>query len=209
MSNDGDAARKEKALYRRIIWTIPFAIFFFACGVVATAMSSGNRQLLKDGLDWGYDVALYGVAAFVFGRGAGVERAAALAVAAILTFAGLHTLYDLWDKYVNPRPIEVLTLEFSALSAIVIAYAIVAALFRFRHSENPLVLATWLSSRNDSISTTFYALLGLAARLLPVRWPEYALDVFSAGLAFQAAGAILLKVRASARSGDYSALHVV
>ena len=195
--------------YRRIIWLIPALIFLFACGVVGVALGQGSRQLLKDGLDWGYDVALYGVAAFVFGRGIGVERIAALGVAAILVVAGLHTLYDLWDKYIDPRPIEVLTLGFSAASAVVIALLIVAALYRFRASANPLVIATWLSSRNDAVSTTFYAMLGLGARLLSVRWPEYALDLFSSGLAFQAAFAIVLKVRASAASGNQSGPLVV
>ena len=191
----------EDRFYRLTIWLITGGIFLFACVVVAVALGNGNRQLLKDGLDWGYDVAIYGVAALVFGRGKLAERYGALAVAAIWLVAGLHTLYDLSDKYLDPRPIEPWALSFSAVSAVVIALLIVAALFRFRHSVNDVVAATWISSRNDVISTVVYSSVSLAARLFPLRWPEYALDLFSAALAFQAAYAIVRKVRAAATSG--------
>ena len=72
-------------------------------------------------------------------------------------------------------------------------------LWRFRHEPNPVIKATWLSSRNDAISTTGFALLGLGARLLPVRWPEYLFDLFVAFLCFQASWAIWRATRADAK----------
>jgi hypothetical protein len=111
----------------RTIWGIALGILIFAVGVVAWALAIGNTQLFKDGVDWVYDVALYGIAALVFGRDARAERLAALAIGAVMAVAGLHTLYDLWDKIVTPRPIEIWTLGFSAGSAIVIALIIVGA----------------------------------------------------------------------------------
>jgi Co/Zn/Cd efflux system component len=186
--------------YKRTIWTIALGILAFGALQCVWALSIGSRQLLKDGLDWGYDVALYGIAAFVFGRGAAVERLSAGIIAAILALAGLHTLYDLWDKVVTPRPIEVLTIGFSAATAIVIAYLVVGVLWRFRRHDNPLIRATWLSSRNDAISTTLFALLVMATRIAPVRWPEYALDVVTAAISFQATYAILQAERRDRRS---------
>ena len=96
----------------------------------------------------------------------------------------------------RPRPIEIWTLGFAAASAIVIALLVIAALWRFRREANPVIKATWLSSRNDAISTTGFALVGLAARVAPVRWPEYLFDLFVAGLAFQATWAIWRSLRA-------------
>jgi Co/Zn/Cd efflux system component len=186
----------EGRAYARTIWAIALGILLFGAGVVAVALSLGNRQLLKDGIDWIYDVAFYGAAAVVFGRGAQVERWCALFLGGVMLVAGLHTLWDLWDKILRPRPIEVWALEFSAGSAILIAILIVVALFRFRRTANPLVKATWLGSRNDVISTTGYALAGLAARLAPMRGPEYALDLLGAALAFQASWAIWRAARA-------------
>jgi Co/Zn/Cd efflux system component len=189
----------EGRLYARTIWAIALGILFFAIGVVAVAWGLDNRQLLKDGLDWAYDVVFYGVAALVFGRGLMAERIAALCLACVMLVAGLHTLWDLWDKVLRPRPIEPWALGFSAGSAIAIAILIILALFRFRRTANPLIKATWLSSRNDLVSTTGYALVGLGAKLAPVRGPEYALDLYAAALAFQASWAIWRAARAPAK----------
>ena len=176
--------------YRRIIWAIALGILVFAVAQCAFALSVGNRQLFKDGVDWVYDVILYAIAAVVFGRGLRWEELSALGIAAVLAFAGVHTLYDLADKIANPRAIEVAALGFSAISAVVIALVVAGLLFRFRHSDNALIQATWLSSRNDMIRTTVFAGVAFATRAAPLRWPEYALDVFLALLNFQAAWAI-------------------
>ncbi|WP_291648837.1 cation transporter [Bosea sp. (in: a-proteobacteria)] len=191
--------------YRLTIWAIALGILIFAALVVAWALAIGNSQLLKDGVDWVYDVALYGIAALVFGRDGRAEKLAALGIGAVMAVAGLHTLYDLWDKILRPRPIELFTLGFSAGSAILIAYLIVLALWRFRREPNPVIKATWLSSRNDTISTTGFALVGLAARLAPVRWPEYLLDLVVAGLCFQASWAIWRSVKATASGAKTAA----
>ncbi|MGL4974935.1 MAG: hypothetical protein ACRC56_06555 [Bosea sp. (in: a-proteobacteria)] len=176
--------------YRFTIWGIALGIFAFAAIQSAYAWQIGNRQLLKDGLDWGYDVVLYAIAAIVFGRGLKAEHLAALLVGGVMALAGFHTLYDLWDKIVTPRPIQLTTLGFSALSAMTIGLIVVAVLARFRQSQNALVLATWLSARNALIGTAAFAALAFVTRSAPVRWPEYTLDVFLAGLNFQAAWAI-------------------
>jgi Co/Zn/Cd efflux system component len=181
----------EGRAYRRVIWTIAGGILAFGALQSGWALAIGSRQLLKDGLDWAYDVILYGIAAFVFGRGVRIERMSAFGIALVLAVAGLHTLYDLWDKIANPRPIEIATITFSAVTAIAIAYLVIGALWRFRRNPNPLIRATWLSSRNDAVSTTFAAFIVMATRLAPVRWPEYAADLAFAGLSFQATWAIL------------------
>jgi len=193
--------------YTLTIWGIALGILVFASGVVAFALAVGNAQLFKDGVDWVYDVALYGVAAVVFGRDARAERLAAIAIGAVMALAGLHTLYDLAAKIITPRPIEVWALGFSAGSAVVIAVLIVAVLWRFRGENNPVIKATWLSSRNDVISTTGFALLGLAARVAPVRWPEYLFDLFVAGLCFQASWAIWRSLRTKPADAQATVRH--
>jgi len=88
------------------------------------------------------------------------------------------------------------------VSATVIAYLVLGAQWRFRDNPNPLIQATWLSSRNDAISTTFASLLIMLLRLAPVRWPEYVSDLIFAGLSFQATWAILQAERRSLREAD-------
>jgi len=195
-----DISRTTARAYTLTIWGIALGILIFTVGVVAWALAIGSAQLFKDGADWVYDVALYGIAAIVFGRDARAERLAALAIGAVMAVAGLHTLYDLWDKIVSPRPIEIWTLGFSAGSATAIALIIVAVLWRFRAEDNPVIKATWLSSRNDAVSTAGFALVGLAARAAPMRWPEYLFDVVIAAICFQASWAIWRSVRQAQRA---------
>ena len=192
-----DSGAPSPRAYALTIWAIALGILVQAVATVVWALSAGNAQLFKDGVDWVYDVALYGVAALVFGHGERAERLAAMAIGAVMAVAGLHTLWDLRDKIANPRPIEIWTLGFSAASAVVIAILVVAALWRFRGSANPVIRATWLSSRNDLVSTTGFALLGLAARVAPMRWPEYLFDLLVAGLCFQATWAVARSLRAA------------
>lgn len=197
----GSALTAAKAhAFTLTIWGIALGILAFAIAVVIWAMSIGNAQLFKDGVDWVYDVLLYGIAAIVFGRDARAERVAALAIGAVMAAAGLHTLYDLWDKILTPRPIEVFTLGFSAASAVTVAVLIILALWRFRAEDHPVIKATWLSSRNDLIKTAGFALVGFAARGAPVRWPEYIFDVIVACICFQASYAIWRSVRRDAQS---------
>src|SRR6478736_5527651 len=118
--------------YTLTIWGIALGILIQAAATVVWALAIGNAQLFKDGVDWVYDVALYGIAALVFGRDARAERLAAIAIGAVMAVAGLHTLYDLWDKVARPRPIEIWTLGFAAASAIVIALLVIGVLWRFR-----------------------------------------------------------------------------
>lgn len=193
--------------YKRTIWAIAFGILLVASAQSAWALSLGSRQLLKDALDWGYDVAIYALAAIVFGRGVRAEQAAALLIAAVLAAAGFHTLYDLWDKIVLPRPIEPFTIGFSAISATVIGYIILFALLRFRKDENPLVCATWVSTRNAVIMTTIFAAATYFTRMASERWPEYTLDVIGAGLLFQGAGAITLATLRDRRAARADAVN--
>lgn len=190
----------EIRAYPKTIWAIALGILALGAATAGAALILGNRQLLKDGLDWSFDVLFYGVAAFIFGRGERAERAASLFLAGMMGFIGFYNLYDLWDKIVAPRPIEPWFLGFSAGSAIFVAVAVILALLRFRRTDNPLIKATWLSSRNDFVSTTGYALAGFAARAAPVRWPEYALDLLAAALAFQASFAIWRATMAPAKA---------
>src|SRR5918993_2505181 len=74
----------DSRAYKRAIWAIAGGILVFAVLQCLWALSLGSRQLLKDGLDWAYDVVLYGIAAFVFGRSVWAERVSALLIAVIL-----------------------------------------------------------------------------------------------------------------------------
>ena len=102
---------------------------------------------------------------------------------------------EAWRIYRSGPALRMLALGFSAVSAVLIGLLVAAALWRFRSSDNTLIQATWLTSRNDAIKQVFYSTLSFSARVYPERWPEYALDVFAAFLAFQATWKIVAQAR--------------
>ena len=204
MAGRGEDVGADHRAYRRTIWAIALSILAFCTLQGLWALSIGSSQLFKDAVDWIYDVVLYIVAAVVFGRGVRAEQASALIIAGVLALAGAHTLYDLWDKIVLPRPIEAFTIGFSAVSSAVIGYLVLGALLRFRHDDNPLVRATWISARDAAIATTVFSIATYFTRTATSRAPEYGLDLFGAALLFQGAGAIVLATwrdRRAARGG--------
>ncbi len=180
----------EARAYTRTIWATVCGIFAMGAAEAALALHLDNRLLLKDALEWSYDVAIYAAAAISFGRGDRVERLSALAIAAVLAAAGFQGSYEVVRAIFIPPVIEPLTVGISSALIICEGIAVAAALWRFRASRNPLIEASWLSARNDAISATLFAVVIAVARLAPARWPQMAVDAFTAGLAFQAAWAI-------------------
>ncbi|MDB5640971.1 MAG: hypothetical protein JWN07_288 [Hyphomicrobiales bacterium] len=177
--------------YARRMWGLALGIFAFAFAQVIYAQLNGLPQLRRDGLDWGYDVVFYAMAAVLYGRGDRAERAGAIVLGLVMAVAGFDTLLDLYLKIRQPRPIEPMALGFSALTAGASGFLFVGLLLPFRESRNPLIEATWLSARNSLISSVAYSSVTLFARLATSRAVEYALDIFAAALAFQAAYIIL------------------
>ena len=181
---------EEDSLGRRFValmWGIAAGVFVFASAIVAYALVHDLVQLRRDGTDWIYDIAFYVMAAVLYGRGARIEQIGALALACVMAIAGFHTLYDLWDKVLNPRPIQPLVLGFSALTSAGFGFLVVWLLLPFRASTNPLIEATWLSARNAMIVSAAYASVTFFARLASSRMVEYGLDLFAAALCFQTA----------------------
>ena len=187
--------------YRRTLWLIIVATAAVASGEGAWARHIGSPDLFKDATGFGYDIALNVVAALVFGRGPRAERRSALAIAALLAASGVDALADVWADLRHPGPEGVGEVVASNLVSTGVALVSVLALLRFRDAANPLVKATWLNARNDAVATTLTAVLSVAARLLPVRWPETALDLIGVAFSFQAAYAVLRASRAAPDAG--------
>jgi Co/Zn/Cd efflux system component len=181
----------RRADYKRTVWIIAGGTLLFALGEAAWAHIVGSQDLAKDAHGFGYDIALNVVAAFVFGRGARVERLSALVIAVLLAAAGVSGLQELWAELQNPSAVSTAEVATSNLVATAVACLAAGALLRFRSEANPLIKATWLNARNDLIATILTAAFSLLAHLVPVRWPEYALDLIGVVFSFQAAVAVL------------------
>ena len=189
MSETHDAP--EARIYHRTIMGIAALVLAICLGETLYGLMLDSRFLLRDGLEWGYDVAIYVTAALAFGRGLRAERYAGFALAFVLLGAGCVTIWQIWRAFVDPPQVEPFAITLSGTLIILEAWVLVGLLWRFRRSHHPVIEATWLSARNDAVTSTFYALAMIAARMEPVTWPQMAVDSISAILCLQAGGRIL------------------
>ena len=175
--------------YRRALWAV-LGIAVVALAAETTAgYVFGSRHLVKDGTDWLYVIAVYAVAAISYDRSPRAEYLAGFALAAILVVAGLDSARDLVDNVLRPQVESAAEATVSTLFALVVAIISVVVLWPFRRSDDPVVAATWLSARNDGLSS---AAGGLVTVLAPGSgdWPDLAAEVAGALLTFYAAFAV-------------------
>ena len=181
--------------FHKSLWFITFGALVLCIGEMIYGHAALSPYLLKDGAEWGYDVAYFGLAAFSFGRGETIERRVAFALAAILGIGGCQSFYEVWSAITAPATDEIDNLTISAVVTILGSFAEAAVLFRFRRSHDPIVEATWLSARNSALTGALGAGVTFVVRMLPNRWPQIAVDALSACLAFQAAAVVVKDAR--------------
>ena len=184
-------AAHEARNYHRTIMAIAALVLAICVGETLYGLMLDSRFLLRDGLEWGYDVIIYVTAAAAFGRGLRAERYAGFALAFVLLGAGFVTIWQIWRTFVDPPEVEAFGITVAGVLIIAESWTLVALLWRFRRSNHPVIEATWFSARNDAVTGTLYALLMIAARMEPVTWPQMAVDSISAILCLQAGGRIL------------------
>ena len=181
----------EARIYHRTIIAIVALVLVIGVGETLYGFFLGSRFLVRDGMEWTYDVLIYATAAAAFGRGLRAERLAGFALALVLLGAGLVTIWQVWRTFVEPPEVEPFGITVAGLLIIGEAWVLVALLWRFRGSHHPVIEATWLSARNDAFTSTLYAIIMMAARSEPMIWPQMFVDSISAILCLQASGQIL------------------
>ena len=192
-THDADEAR----IYRRTIVAIAAMVLAIGIGETGYGLMLDSRFLIRDGLEWSYDAVIYTTAAAAFGRGERAERLAAYALAFVLLCAGFVTIWQIWRAYVEPPEIEPFGITVAGVLVIAEAWAVVGLLWRFRRSDHPVIEATWLSARNDAVTSTLYALVMMAARSMPLTGPQMIVDAISAILCLQAGVKILRELMRS------------
>ena len=125
-----------------------------------------------DGLQ---EPAFYLIAFLTISQGKQAERYGALALAALLAAGGAQMLYGLARQWLGWDPMPNFSLParlYFSLSAIASSLIVLGLLWRFRKSLNPLVMAAFLASQVEAVTTPLRIAAGWAGRLLfDIRWP--------------------------------------
>ena len=177
--------------YRRWIWCIAAGLLVIALVQAACAQAIGAQEMLKDARGFGWDIALYVIAALRFGRGTWAERISTLLVGALLAGSGIEALADLWTSLGHPEDTSATETLLSDAFALAAPGLAAAVLFRFRRAADPLVTASWLNARNDLLAAVLTSACDLTGHATSLRWPGYALDLIGVILSFQAAAIVL------------------
>ena len=158
-------------------------------------ITTGSHYLTKDGVEWMYDLMVFGIAAISFRHGEPWKRRAAYILAAIILFGGVQTLYEFWQEFTHPTHENIETLELSAAITIVGSIAEAALMFRFRKSHDPLVEGTWFYARNSALTSSIGAISDLIILAYGFENIKLAVSAFGVFLALQAAIAVIRDLR--------------
>jgi Co/Zn/Cd efflux system component len=173
--------------YVRTIWTVAALTGVIGCAEAFHGYVSGSKFLLKDGLEWGYGTVIYAISALSYGRTKETEARAGALIAVVLAVGGCQSAYEVVTEFGMEVSDDAAGLAASSVLSVVGAFVVAGLLFRFRRSHDPVVEGSWLSARNDIITSGLDALVTFAATLITIRWARTAIDVLGVVLAFQAA----------------------
>jgi Co/Zn/Cd efflux system component len=173
--------------YVRAIWTVTLLTVAIGCAEAVYGYVSGSKFLLKDGLEWGYGTVIYVISALSYGRTQEAESRAGALIAIVLAIGGCQGAYEVITEFVIQEPEDAAGLAASSVVSVLGALSVAGLLFRFRYSHDPVVEGSWLSARNDIITSGLDALVTFSTTLITAKWPRTAIDVLGVVLSFQAA----------------------
>jgi Co/Zn/Cd efflux system component len=176
--------------YVRTIWTVALLTVAIGCAEAAYGYFSSSKFLLKDGLEWGYGTVIYAISALSYGRTQEAESRAGALIAMVLATGGCQGLYEIVTELMVQEPDEPAGLAASSALSVLGALFVAGLLFRFRRSHDPVVEGSWLSARNDIITSGLNASVTFSTTLITAKWPRTAIDVLGVALAFQAASVV-------------------
>jgi Co/Zn/Cd efflux system component len=133
---------------------------------------------------------IYAISALSYGRTQEAESRAGALIATVLATGGCQGLYEIVTELMVQEPDDPAGLGASSALSVLGALFVAGLLFRFRRSHDPVVEGSWLSARNDIITSGLNASVTFSTTLITAKWPRTAIDVLGVALAFQAASVV-------------------
>jgi Co/Zn/Cd efflux system component len=122
----------------------------------------------------------------------------------VLAVGGCQGAYEVIAEFMVEEADDAAGLAASSVLSVLGALLVAGLLFRFRRSHDPVVEGSWLSARNDIVTSGLDAVVTFSTTLITAKWPRTAIDVLGVVLAFQAAfvvarDALVLRTGTAAR----------
>ncbi len=139
----------------------------------AVALAIGSVSLFADSVDFLEDASINVLIVAAIGWSARNRAKVGMALAGILLFPGLATLWTAWEKFNAPLAPDALALSVTGLGAMAVNLACALLLARHRQAGGSLARAAYLSARNDVLANIAIVAAGLiTAFAWTSAWPD-------------------------------------
>ena len=144
--------------------------YFFVEFSVARRIESVS--LFADSIDFLEDTAVNLLIFLAIQWSARLRSSVGAALAGLILFPAVATLWTAWLKFNSPVPPEPWLLSLTGLGALVVNLTCALTLMRFRHHSGSLTRAAFLSARNDAFANVAIVCTGLLTTQWSSGWPD-------------------------------------
>ncbi len=151
------------------------------------ARTIDSVSLFADSIDFLEDASLNTLIAVALGWSASSRARLGTALAGILLFPGIATLWTAWEKIHSPLPPAALPLSLTAAGALTINLFCAFMLAHFQNHGGSLTRAAFLSARNDALANIAMIAAGVATIFTHSGWADLIVGLGIAALNADAA----------------------
>jgi Co/Zn/Cd efflux system component len=138
----------------------------------AIAIWIGSVSLFADSIDFLEDASLSVLVLLALGWSARQRVRVGLLLAAILLVPSVASLWMAWQKFGSPIAPEPVPLTATGVGALAVNLACALMLSQHRHNSGSMMLAAFLSARNDVIANMAIIAAGMITIFFPSSWPD-------------------------------------
>ncbi len=164
---------QQNAGLRRIVATVGLLNLGYFGIEISVALAIGSVSLFADSIDFLEDASVNFLIFAALGWSAMHRARVGMALAVILLFPGLATLWTAWSKFNLPVPPDPMLLSVTGAGALAVNLICAFMLARYRAHSGSLTRAAFLSARNDALANVAIIGAGLVtAWLWASAWPD-------------------------------------
>lgn len=157
-----------------VVALLNLAYFFVEVGV---ALAIGSVSLFADSVDFLEDTAVNLLIFMALGLGLRHRAMLGRAMALIILAPAAAAAWQVFSKFGDPQPPDVMSLVVTAGGAVVVNFACAWLLARVRHHGGSLSTAAFLAARNDVVINLLIIVMGILTAVTASGWPDIVLGV--------------------------------
>jgi Co/Zn/Cd efflux system component len=164
----------------------------------AVASAIGSVSLFADSVDFLEDAFVNFLVVAALGWSAGRRARVGMSLALVLLIPAAAALWMAWHRFATLTPPASAPLTITGLGAVAVNFSCAWMLSRYRHHPGSLVLAAFLSARNDVIANVAIIAAGIATATTLSAWPDL---IVGLGIAAMNIGAARVVYKAARNEG--------